>query len=191
VRRSVNPAATQGGQNRGGSEVSSALGDIPSPCPPVRKLLSLVYVTSTSLHVSLPYISTCVPSIHLYMRPFHTSLHASLPYISTCVPSIHVGIVFPRPPFLTLRSDKKDPNIDSKDTPSCSDTPSIRSYSLKSSVSPSHEGRLKFGKPQPRRPRKPSWLGLTELSCNAAESEAWWWWWWCGGGVVLARCFSP
>jgi uncharacterized integral membrane protein len=44
----------------------------------------------TSLHASLPYISTCVPSIHLYMRPFHTSLHASLPYISTCVPSIHL-----------------------------------------------------------------------------------------------------
>jgi hypothetical protein len=34
------------------------------------------------------------------------------------------------PPFLTLHSDKKDPNIDSEHTPSCSDTPSIRSCSL-------------------------------------------------------------
>jgi len=50
----------------------------------------------TSLHASLPYISTCVPPIHLYMRPFHTSLNASLPYISTCVPFIHVGIIFTR-----------------------------------------------------------------------------------------------
>ena len=31
MRRSVNPAATQVGQNQGGSEVSSALGDIPRP----------------------------------------------------------------------------------------------------------------------------------------------------------------
>jgi hypothetical protein len=31
VRRSVNPAATQVGQNQGGSEVSSVLGDIPCP----------------------------------------------------------------------------------------------------------------------------------------------------------------
>jgi hypothetical protein len=51
--------------------------------------------TSRNAQPSLQYISTCVPSVHLYMRPFHISLHASLqylhaslPYISTCVPSI-------------------------------------------------------------------------------------------------------
>ena len=37
-------------------------------------------------------------------------------------------------PFLTLHSVKKDPNVDSEDTPSHSDTPSIQSYSLRGVV---------------------------------------------------------
>ena len=67
--------------------------------------------TSRNAQPSLQYISTCVPSVHLYMRPFHISLHASLPYLymrpfstihlymrpfistsTTCVPYIHVGL---------------------------------------------------------------------------------------------------
>jgi len=86
-------------------------GAILSPCTKVAVVghMSLPYISTcvpsihlymrpfhTSLHASLPYISTCVPPIHLYMRPFHTSLNASLPYISTCVPFIHVGIIFTR-----------------------------------------------------------------------------------------------
>jgi hypothetical protein len=35
------------------------------------------------------------------------------------------------PPFLTLQSVKKDPSVYSEYTPSHTDTPSIRSYSLK------------------------------------------------------------
>ena len=35
------------------------------------------------------------------------------------------------PPLLTPFSHKKDPNLDSERTTSCSDTPSIRSYLLK------------------------------------------------------------
>jgi hypothetical protein len=34
------------------------------------------------------------------------------------------------PPFLTLQSAKKDPSVHSEYTPSHTDTPSIRSYSL-------------------------------------------------------------
>ena len=35
------------------------------------------------------------------------------------------------PPFLTLQSAKKDPSVHSEYTPSHTDTPSIRSYSLR------------------------------------------------------------
>jgi hypothetical protein len=42
------------------------------------------------------------------------------------------------PPFLTLQSAKKDPSVYSEYTPSHTDTPSIRSYSLKSPNLPMH-----------------------------------------------------
>ena len=47
------------------------------------------------------------------------------------------------PPFPTLHSVKKDPSIDSEDTPSHADTPSIRSYSLRFQESNSESKTLK------------------------------------------------
>jgi hypothetical protein len=39
--------------------------------------VSLQYVPSISLHASLQYISTCVPSVHLYIRPFQSKQTSS------------------------------------------------------------------------------------------------------------------
>jgi hypothetical protein len=49
-------------------------------------------------------------------------------YVETC--RCHTELSRNVPPFLTLHSVNKDPNVHSENTPSHADTPSIQSYSL-------------------------------------------------------------